>query len=74
MKSRKEIDNELRMLQGNINRMFITHDSIELSSMFRVAQNRIGIIYEYNRNRLDLEFDKYEMSDNKWILKGEKEI
>ncbi len=65
MKSRKEIDNELRMLQGNINRMFITHDSIELSSMFRVAQNRIGIIYEYNRNRLDLEFDKYEMSDNK---------
>ncbi|GEM_PF-1318346 len=65
MKSRKEIDNELRMLQGNINRMFITDDLIELSSMFRVAQNRIGIIYEYNRNRLDLEFDKYEMSENK---------
>ena len=48
---RKELNNEIDMLKGNINRMCVTDDISELSKMYQVAQKRIDKIHSMNLDR-----------------------
>jgi len=50
--TRKELNIEIDMLKGNINRMCVTKDKDELDSMLEYAQTRIFRIYEYNLQKL----------------------
>lgn len=43
---------EADMLQGNVNRMYVTHDPKELERMYETAKKRLEKIYEYNKNRI----------------------
>lgn len=43
--------NERNMLDGNINRMFITDDFNEFEKMYEFAKLRIENIYNINRDR-----------------------
>ncbi|WP_313343607.1 hypothetical protein [Sedimentibacter sp.] len=54
--NKKEIDFEYNMLQGNINRMFLTDDYKELNTMYLFAKRRLDEIHTYNYNRIV--FDK----------------
>lgn len=49
----KEVNIEYDMLQGNLNRMFLTNDVKELVVMYEFAQKRIQRIYEYHCARLN---------------------
>lgn len=53
IKSRQMANNEHDMLRGNVNRMFITKDRIELDSMYDFAKSRLASLYEYNRERIE---------------------
>lgn len=53
IKNRQMADNEYDMLEGNINRMFLTKDRIELDSMYEFAKSRLASLYEYNRERIE---------------------
>lgn len=48
----QELMIEADMLQGNINRMFVTNDVDELERMYRFAANRLQTIYIENKERL----------------------
>jgi hypothetical protein len=48
IKNYNELDNEIRMLQGNINRMCVTRDKDELEMMFYFARIRINEIFRFN--------------------------
>ena len=48
---RKELNNEIDMLKGNINRMCVTDDISELSKMYQIAQKRIDKIHSMNLDR-----------------------
>lgn len=50
--NRQELEIEIDMLQGNINRMCVTDDDAELASMQQWAKRRIDQIYLYNHQRL----------------------
>lgn len=50
--NKTEVHIEADMLQGNINRMFVTDDVTELIRMYDFAQKRIERIYEYHHTRL----------------------
>ena len=50
--NRQELEIEIDMLRGNINRMCVTDDDAELTSMQQWAKKRIERIYLYNRQRL----------------------
>ena len=50
--ARIAIHNESDMLQGNINRMFLTDDMNELNRMYGFAITRILRIYEYHNERI----------------------
>ena len=52
---RKEIDNQIDMLKGNINRMCVTDDVDELNSMYDYAKKRLEIILLANVERLKTE-------------------
>ena len=43
--TRQELMNEADMLQGNINRMMVTDDRMELANMYHIALERIARIY-----------------------------
>lgn len=46
---KKIVDCEYDMLKGNINRMCVADDLIELEAMYRYAKNRLDHIYSVNR-------------------------
>lgn len=50
--NRQELEIEIDMLKGNINRMCVTDDDAELESMQQWAKKRIDRIYSYNYQRL----------------------
>lgn len=54
-KERKGLMIECDMLQGNINRMMVTHDHEELLTMFAYANKRLGDIFWKNKKRINME-------------------
>ena len=44
--NQQELMNEADMLQGNINRMMVTHDTEELLNMYMWAERRLHTIYK----------------------------
>lgn len=51
--TRQELMNKADMLQGNINRMMVTKDFKELSSMYQWAERRLQTIYRERVKELD---------------------
>lgn len=49
---REEILTESDMLEGNINRMFVTDNPKELVYMYEFSKKRLERIYQYNYARL----------------------
>lgn len=47
-----ELSNEIKMLDGNINRICVTHDDDEIDLMYQMAKFRLDEIYMYNRTRI----------------------
>jgi hypothetical protein len=43
---------EIRMLEGNINRICVTDDLEEVNAMYDWAKRRLDAIFNYNKNRL----------------------
>lgn len=52
IKTKQELDIEIDMLKGNINRMCVSDSIVELYDMTIWAQKRIENIYDYNKQRL----------------------
>ena len=52
--TRQELMIEADMLQGNINRMMVTKDFKELSSMYQWAERRLQTIYRERVKELDI--------------------
>lgn len=50
--NRNDLENEIRMLQGNVNRMCVTDDVEELNSMKEWAIKRTNEIHTYNLSKL----------------------
>lgn len=50
--NRQKLEIEIDMLRGNINRMCVTDDDVELESMQQWAKKRIDRIYLHNHQRL----------------------
>lgn len=48
----QEMRNEKDMLEGNINRMFVTNDLDELCSMYVFAQERLTVLFKENCKRI----------------------
>ena len=53
--NRDECINEKDMINGNICRMFLTHDMDELDDMLLYAELRLKQIYLYHKRRLESE-------------------
>lgn len=53
LKDYDDLSNEIRMLEGNINRMCVTKDNDELERMFKFAKSRLDDIYTYNKSRVE---------------------
>lgn len=51
----KEYENQRDMLQGNLNRMRLTHDMDELEDMFLFAELRLKQMFLYNKRRIEFE-------------------
>lgn len=49
---KRALENELRMIAGDINLMCVTDDDEELINMQQWEKKRIDRIYEYNRKRI----------------------
>lgn len=49
---KRALENELRLITGDINRMCITDDDEELVNAQQWAKRHIDRIYEHNRQRL----------------------
>lgn len=47
------VSEEYEMLQGNINRMFLTDDAAELVQMYEFARTRLERIHDYHVRRID---------------------
>ena len=47
------IRNQADMLEGNINRIFVTDELEELERMYHFAQLRLDEIYEFHKDRLE---------------------
>lgn len=58
IKTKEELDNEIDLLEGNINRMCVTTNLVELCDMAMWAQKRIENIYDYNKQKLLCKEDK----------------
>lgn len=52
IKSREELYAELDMLQGNINRICVSDNKTEISSMYQFALARLEEIMKYNMLRV----------------------
>ena len=50
--TQQELNIEIDMLRGNINRMCVTDDLSEMISMYEFAQKRLEKIYKHNKDRL----------------------
>ena len=50
------------MLQGNVNRMCVTHDMKELNDMRAWAENRIAEIFEMNYARINEEIENLPLN------------
>lgn len=50
--NKNELDVEVDMIRGNINRMCLTQDNSELVKMFDYAKLRLQAIYDYNKERV----------------------
>lgn len=50
---RLSIENERRLLEGNLNRMSVTDSNEELQNMFGFAVNRLVTLRNLNMQRLD---------------------
>lgn len=48
-----EVDETVRMLRGNINRMCLTDDMKELECMYKWANDRLKMLYLLNKERLE---------------------
>ena len=48
----QEMRNEKDMIEGNINRMFITYDIDELCSMYVSAKERLDVLFKENCRRI----------------------
>ena len=48
----QEMRNEKDMLEGNINRMFVTDDMDELCSMYMFAKERLDTLFRENCKRI----------------------
>lgn len=59
---RKQLMIEADMLQGNINRMMVTEDLKELTSMYEWAERRLQTIHKERVKELDDVCTKNEMS------------
>ena len=62
-----ELNNEINMLDGNINRMCLVDNMKELDYMYQFALLRIKKIYEYNLNRVLDKVDKEFRQNNSFI-------
>lgn len=51
--TRQEAFNESDLLEGEINRMFVSDDEKEILRMYRFACKRLERIYLYNLDRID---------------------
>jgi hypothetical protein len=49
---RQEIDKEMDMIKGNLNRMCVTDDTDELLTMYAYASIRLNDLLRANRNRI----------------------
>lgn len=56
--TRQELMNQADMLQGNINRMMVTEDPKELTSMYQWAERRLWTIYRERVKELDIAYTK----------------
>ena len=63
-KQRKDIMIERDMLEGNINRMMVTHDHEELLTMFAYAHKRLGDLFWYNKKRINIEAVEEQTGEN----------
>lgn len=61
--TRKEMENETMMLDGNVCRMCVTDDIKELHKRQAYAKANIDKIYEYNLKRLE---EKEEWNRRYW--------
>ena len=50
--NKNELDLEIDMLKGKINRMCVTKEDKELNKMFDFALLRLEAIYDYNKERV----------------------
>lgn len=53
LKTRQEAFNERDMLDGNINRMFVSDDKKEVQTMYNFARIRLEQIFLHNLDRID---------------------
>ena len=51
---RKELDMQMDMIRGNLNRMCTSETKEELDSMYDFAKQRLDYIYELNTKRLEV--------------------
>lgn len=49
----KEAHEESAMLRGNICRMFLTDNALELEKMYKFAQKRLERIYDHHVKRIN---------------------
>ena len=48
----QEMRNEKDMMEGNINRMFVTYDLDELCNMYAFAKERLDVLFKENCKRI----------------------
>lgn len=53
IKSHQEMQNEIDMLRGNINRMCVADSVSEVFAQYEWARKRLEDIYNYNISRLE---------------------
>ena len=52
---RRELDMQMDMIKGNLNRMCVSDTKMELDNMYNFAKKRLAYIYELNFKRLEVE-------------------
>ena len=57
----RELNVEIDMLHGNINRICLTDNIVELNKMLYYAELRLKLIYEYNEKRINSQVTKLEV-------------
>lgn len=60
--------NESEMLDGNINRMFVTDDLVELNKSYNVAVRRLNKLLEYHQDRIQRKLETQAMEKYQELL------